>query len=73
MKKHDDFLLSVGMKTNVTKTELIYFSRKPVEKFTLTVKNQQIIPSKEIKILGIKFDEQLTWESHFKSLKKKAI
>jgi len=73
METHDDFLISVGMKTNVTKTELTYFSRKPVETHQLTVKNQPIIPCNEIKILGIKFDNHLTWECHFKSLKKKSI
>jgi len=73
MGRHDDFLLSVGMRTNVAKTELIYFSRKPIEKSILEVKNQKITPSPSIKILGIKFDEHFTWETHFKSLKKKAM
>jgi len=37
------------------------------------VKGQQITPSSDIKILGIKFDEHMTWNTHFKQLKKKAI
>jgi len=31
MTLHDNYLNLIGMKTNVSKTEMIYFSRKPLE------------------------------------------
>jgi len=73
MLKHDDYLQSIGMKTNVAKTELIYYSRKTINTTPITVKGANISPSKTMKVLGIKFDEHLTWEAQIKDLKRKAM
>jgi len=73
MTRHDDFLQSVGMKTNVSKTELIFFSRKNINAPTITVKNNVITPTKTLKILGIKFDQNLMWDTHLKEVRKKAM
>jgi len=73
MTKHDDFLQSVGMKTNVSKTELIFFSRKNIIAPTITVKNNDIVPSNNLKILGIKFDQDLAWDTHMKEVRRKAM
>jgi len=68
MTLHDDFLNTIGMITNVEKTELIYFSRKKQDYKPLTVKNQVIKPSKSIKVLGITFEQDLTWDKHIRGI-----
>jgi len=73
MEIHDDYLLSIGMRTNVSKTELIYFSRKPLlDAPSILVKGTEIRPSTTMKILGLKFQNNLAWDTQFDSLKKKA-
>jgi len=68
MTLHDDFLNSIGMVTNVEKTELIYFSRKTQDGAPLKVKNKLIQPSKKIKVLGVTFEQDLTWKSHIRGV-----
>jgi len=73
MTIHDDFLCSVGMKTNVAKTELIYFSRNKTDNPpSIVVKGTEIKPADSMKILGIKFQENMGWDTHFIGLKQKA-
>jgi len=73
MTKHDELLKSIGMVTNVSKTELIYFARKPLEEGTpIVVNGEQVIPKKAMKVLGVYFQNNLQWESHMEKLKNKA-
>jgi len=74
MTRHDDFLCSIGMVTNVDKTELTYFSRGKIHGPPLMVKNQLINASPVIKILGIKFESNLEWDVQVQaSIKKSRI
>jgi len=74
MTKHDDYLTAIGMKTNVAKTELTYFSRKQLEEPPhLEVKGERIYPSGAIKVLGVKFRWDLQWDDHFDNIKKKSM
>jgi len=72
METHDDYLQTVGMVTNVAKTEVTIFSRKPVDCPPLVVKGATIHPTPHLKVLGIKFSSDLTWDHHIKELTKKA-
>jgi len=66
MCKHDDlFPLSIGMKTNVSKKELIQFSRKdPPVPHSILAKNNEIEASDSMKILWVKFHKSLGWDLH---------
>jgi len=73
MTVHDTFLRSIGMVTNVEKTELILFSRKPIaDTLVITVNGKEIKAKKSIKVLGITFDSNLGWASHLEKIKQKA-
>jgi len=73
MAQHDDYLLSIGMKTNVSKTELIYFSRRELlNSPPLLVKENNIYPSQTMKVLGVKFQNNLKWDTHVNSLVSKS-
>jgi len=72
---HDNFLRNIGMVTNVAKTELVFFQRprsavKCPE--SIIVNNEVIIPKDSIKVLGISFDKDLSWKTHFENIAKKA-
>jgi len=44
MTMHDDYLLSIGMVTNGSKTELMFFSRNKIEvKSSLTIKDKEVV------------------------------
>jgi len=53
MTLHNKFFMDIGMVTNVSKTELIYFSRRPTEAPSLLVENQTVLPTQHIKVLGV--------------------
>lgn len=73
MLQHDAYLKSIGMVTNANKTELIYFSRSEInETSPLLVGKDTVQPKKTIKILGVLFDQDLSWNSHASKLKHKA-
>ena len=61
-----------GFKFSTSKTECIHFHRKRshVLKPCLSLKNGRIKVSKEVKFLGIIFDEKLTFLPHIKYLRK---
>jgi len=73
MTTHDNYLLNIGMKTNVMKTEFIYFSRTNLpETPSLLVKGIEVKPTTKMKILGIKFQHDLGWDAHIDSLRNKS-
>jgi len=69
---HDDFLNSIGMVTNVEKTELIYFDKKNKEGNPVAVKTQIIKPASSINVLGLQFESDLTWNKHIKKVTAKS-
>jgi len=73
MERHDQYLKSIGMVTNVNKTELIYFAKNDINDITpIKVGNDYVTPKKTIKVLGVHFDSDLKWNSHASKLKGKA-
>jgi len=61
------------MVTNVSKTELIYFSRTGIQDvLPLKVGQDSVTPQKTIKVLGINFDQDLSWNTHASKIKQKA-
>jgi len=73
MLQHDAYLKTIGMVTNVSKTELTYFSRSDVQDtIPLLVGNDFVKPQKTLKVLGITFDHDLSWNSHTSKVKQKA-
>lgn len=73
MLQHDAYLKTIGMVTNVSKTELTYFSRSDVQDtMPLLVGNDFVKPQKTLKVLGITFDHDLSWNSHTSKVKQKA-
>jgi len=72
---HNDFLKNIGMVTNVAKTELVFFQRpRSAVKCpdSVIVNKEVIIPKDSIKVLGVTFDKDLSWKTHFENLTKKA-
>jgi len=60
------------MVTNVSKTEMIYFSRKPIEDMSIiVVKGEVVMPKKVIKVLGVHFQSDLKWDTLLEILKIK--
>lgn len=72
MTIHDDHLSNIGMKTNVSKTEVIIFNRHRELIEDINVKGTIIQTKPKIKVLGITFDYNLAWKSHIESIKHKA-
>jgi len=66
MSTHNNYLGQIGMVTNVDKTELLYFSRQKIRGPTLTVNNKQVSPSETLKVLGVKFQPDLSWDTHIR-------
>jgi len=73
MTNHDSYLQSIGMKTNVSKTELIFYARKPIEVTPISVKGSSITPANTMKVLGVKFDNALGWDAQIKDIKRKSL
>jgi len=66
---HIEWLESIGMVPNVTKTEFIAFgSSVPL---SLLITNSSINSCKNLKILGVNFSDNLSWSDHVtKTIKK---
>jgi len=72
MSAHNNFLRNIGMVTNVSKTELIYFSRKEIIKDPIIVDNMTINPGEHLKVLGVVFSHNLTWDKQVNNIVTKA-
>jgi len=74
MQIHNEYLKSIGMVTNVNKTELTFFSRSEIQDTSPLVIGPDLVkPQNSIKVLGITFDQdQLSWKSHASKLKQRA-
>jgi len=60
---HTNALLSLGMIVNGNKTEAIYFNKER-KILTLECNGEKITTGKEMKILGVIFDDKLSWSAH---------
>jgi hypothetical protein len=64
-----------GSKFNPQKYDLIHFTRRP-QRFDmgagLTIEGQQISPSTDIRVLGVRLDSALRWRAHLRAVEAKA-
>jgi len=73
MSRHEQYLKTIVMVTNVAKTERIMFSRKPIrDPITIVVNGIEIKPKQTVKVVGLTFDENLGWAPHIEKVKQKA-
>lgn len=73
IEKLENYYETWKIKINVTKTELVIFSKKEKKKqhFTLHMNDTPIQSKKEAKYLGVILDQNLDFNSHIKNAKKK--
>jgi hypothetical protein len=72
---HFDWLKSLGMVVNPSKTEFIIFhpsQYKCIWNDPLMIDNCKVFPSKTLKILGVHFSHNLDWSTHVNAAIKKA-
>ena len=67
MDLHCKALLDLGMIVNQDKTESVVFTRSNPERITLQCGSNNITTGEEIKVLGVYFEEKLTWKNHIKT------
>jgi len=65
MSKHFEWLSSIGMVCNQSKTELMIYGQYSVK---IKVNNQEITSKSTIKVLGLLFDNNLRWQSQVKKI-----
>ena len=73
LKLIEDWLTKWKIKLNVNKTEAIIFTRKRKSFKKLTLFNEEINWSNEVKYLGITLDKRLTYQKHISNVSKKFI
>ncbi len=61
IKKHADYLTSIGMAMNVDKTEAVVFSQNTVEPITLNVNGSSFSTTSTMKVLGVIFNSKMHW------------
>jgi len=62
LRSHLGWLQSNGMVCNTDKTELMVLNHG--EKISLSVDNHSISSKEQMKVLGVVFDDKLTWKAH---------
>jgi hypothetical protein len=66
------FLSNLGLFISTTKSEVVFFSRRPVESPpSLTMGGIGLPISQEFKYLGVVFDRGLTWNAHTRYVLKR--
>ena len=67
-----DWLKDSGLKVNESKTEICLFYRKDTPPVEIIVNNSVIKTSNEMNVLGVTFDQKLTWSPHISKQINKA-
>jgi hypothetical protein len=71
--KHLAYLQTLGMKANPSKTEVVFFIKKgPSLILDVDIGGTIVKSQSTMKVLGVHFDDKLTWEYHIRQLVKKA-
>lgn len=72
-KKHGEYLRSIGLVVNESKTEAVVFTKKKSDRITTEVDicGTIIKTTDQMKVLGVIFDSSLTWGPHIRSILKK--
>lgn len=76
LNKLNDWSLKSGAKISIDKTKKLHICRKQlcdIQSFGMTVNNTNIENVNQLKILGILFTNNYSWNKHFLSLKKSLI
>lgn len=73
LKRLESFSQESGLEFNVSKTIAISFSRGKAQEPPLQFNNHSIRYQKEVKYLGIWFDQSLNFIAHLKDVKEKAM
>jgi Reverse transcriptase (RNA-dependent DNA polymerase) len=71
LKSHVEWLNSVGMVVNVSKTEAVVFCKRDVS-ITLEVNGISFNTTSHMKVLGVLFDSRLNWSKHTDNVITKA-
>jgi len=70
---HLHYLKKQGMVTNLSKTEAVLFSRrKNLTNFPVTIDGESFNTQRTMKVLGVIFDENLSWSQQVESVVKKS-
>jgi hypothetical protein len=64
IKRHVEFLSSIGMVVNASKTELLYSTRERDKNFCIEHDESTITASESIKALGMFITRDLSWSKH---------
>ena len=67
-----DWLTSIGMKVNETKTEICIFHKKDVQHIIMDIRGLQIEVKNSIKVLGVIFDTKMNWNNQARNAMNKA-
>jgi len=70
--QHLRCLNKMGMVTNLSKTEAVVFSHGLKEELTIDIGGETFRTGKEMKVLGITFDDKLSWIPHVEKVIGKA-
>ena len=57
-----------GMRANPSKFQMMFLGHKHANKLCLNVNGQFILQNEEVKLLGVKIDRKLTFETHVKEI-----
>jgi len=71
MTMHINELLRLVMVVNTKKTELVVFNKKPLESIMLNCLGEVLESKKLMKVLGVIFEETLSWQPHIDKTVKK--
>ncbi len=64
LTKHVDWLESIGMVLNVTKTEAVVFNKSENMSLCLEANGIKFTTQQSMRVLGVTFDSQLKWNLH---------
>jgi len=64
---------SHGSKFNAEKSELIHFTRRKDSRLGITLEGKTIPPSKEVRLLGVYFNQSLSPSSHLEKIEEKIL
>ncbi len=71
LKVHIEFLKSIGMIVNISKTEAMIFDRDP-SSMVLSIDGESFSTGKTMKVLGVTFDSKMKWDVHVDKILSKA-
>ncbi len=71
MQKHIEWLSQNGMVCNIEKSEAMVLGEGVSDGLSLTISNNAVLTSNQMRVLGITFDDRLSWKPHVDSTVKR--